>query len=115
MPINLRKDRNRPRSPLAIPTAPSRDQSPPIDELFTGHQPPVVLLLLRANFIHVKTRQEFRSSLDRDSKSFWQPVPWQLAMSSGGCRAHLIGNFLEEVVAKNRKTEYAAPLMPLEA
>ena len=38
MPINLRKDRNRPRSPLAIPTAPSRDQSPPIDELFTGSQ-----------------------------------------------------------------------------
>ena len=38
MPINLRKDRNRPRSPLAIPTAPSRDQSPPIDELFTGFE-----------------------------------------------------------------------------
>ena len=42
MPINLRKDRNRPRSPLAIPTAPSRDQSPPIDELFTGIQPLLV-------------------------------------------------------------------------
>ena len=45
MPINLRKDQNRPRSPLAIPTAPSRDQSPPIDKLFTGSQPSTIRTL----------------------------------------------------------------------